>query len=290
MPLVLTQNEKSAAGVVYSDKLGVSYEYPSLYRSLVKEGEQFVYYCGKRREDDSTQMPHYFGTGMIGKITQSDGLYQCAIVDYEPFDPIVPFKTGDRYLEPEANTKISREVGLHYRNGVRRIDQEAFDAICGQGLKDARKGRTKPKVKKLEQTKKAKANSASKVDKLALKLALNECRDRWPDAKAFVAAPGGLFSIAVQISKDDTHYVAVKATTEAEPFVRLTPDEVRCSKDHGQTYSLWVFYKVDTEARAARLAAHEGPITRDAVDLDAALHGGRMRTADEGKPVGPTQS
>jgi len=34
MPLVLAQNEKSAAGIVYADKLGVSYEFRASIRSL----------------------------------------------------------------------------------------------------------------------------------------------------------------------------------------------------------------------------------------------------------------
>jgi hypothetical protein len=288
MPLVFAQNEKSAAGVVYADKLGVSYEYPARYRSLIREGERFVYYRGKRREDDSTQVPHYFGTGFIGKITQSGGLNRCAIVDFQPFDPIVPFKIGGRYLEQEANTKISKEVGLHYRQGVRKIDQEAFEAICKQGLKSAPKKRDEPKLKRLKRTDQTKALSSSELEKLTLQLALTECRKRWPNAKSFLAVTGSPFSIAVHVPKDETHYISVKATGEPEPYIRLTAEEVQYSKSHATTYSLWVYYEADVQAGTARLASRDGPITEEHVDLQAALHGGRLRTTKKGKRVGST--
>ena len=97
---------------------------------------------------------------------------------------------------------------------------------------------------------------------------------------------GSPFSIAIHIPKDETHYITVKATAEADPFVRLTADEVQYSKSHAATYSLWVYYEADIQTGTARLASRDGPITEEHVDLQAALHGGRLRITKKGKQVG----
>ena len=135
MPIVLAHNDQSESDVVYDDRLGVSYEYPSRYRSLVIEGEHFVYYRGKLRADGTRQTPHYFGTGVIGPITRNGKLYTCEIQGYQPFNPVVPFKDAGHYLEPRANTLLRKLVGLHYRPGVRSIEQDAFDRICHYGMR-----------------------------------------------------------------------------------------------------------------------------------------------------------
>lgn len=288
MPLVLAQNEKSAADVVYADKLGVSYEFPAGYRSRIIEGERFVYYRGKRKEDDSIQLPHYFGAGVIGKTTPSGaGRYRCTIVNYQPFEPVVPFKIDGRYLEPEANKRPSRHVGLYFQRGVRPIGQDVFDAICKLGIKTSREERDQPKLKKLQLAKTARASSSSELEKFALQLALTECRSRWPGAKSFVALPGGPFSIAVHVAKDDRRYIAVKATAEPEPYMRLTAEEIKYSKQNAERYSLWVFCETDPGTGTARLLSHDGAITNETVELEAALHGGRLRTGETGKEVGP---
>lgn len=135
MPLILTQNERSESPVVYDDHLGISYEYPPRYQSLIDEGERFIYYRGKLRADGTRQTPHYFGTGVIGQIKKNGELYSCEVLSYQPFNPVVPFKIAGRYLEPGANTRPPRQVGLHYRPGVRWIDQGSFDAICRNGTR-----------------------------------------------------------------------------------------------------------------------------------------------------------
>ena len=54
MPLVLTQNELTESGHDYADRLGVEYEYPTRYRNLVRTGERFVYYRGRKRAAGGT--------------------------------------------------------------------------------------------------------------------------------------------------------------------------------------------------------------------------------------------
>ena len=233
MALVLTQNEKSAADVVYADQLGVSYEYPARYRSLIQPGEHFVYYRGKRRADGATQVPHYFGTGVIGEVTGEDGMYRCAIGDYQPFENVVPFK------------KLKKEP-----------------SPPGQ-------------------------KTATQLTELALKLAVAEVETRWPSGKIFVAPPNSEFSIVVRISKDDRRHIAVKSTTASEPLVRLTSDEIHYSTTHAATYAVWLFYELDLKHGTARFLSHDGRITAKDFDLEAALHGGELRTKKAGKKVGP---
>lgn len=50
MPLVFTQNAATASGHSYADELGVAYEYPTRYRTLVHPGEPFVYYACRRSD------------------------------------------------------------------------------------------------------------------------------------------------------------------------------------------------------------------------------------------------
>ena len=74
MPLVLTQNEATESGHTYADVLGIVYEYPRRYASLVQTGEQFVYYRGRRRATGGTQPQVYLGTGVVGTIARSEAV------------------------------------------------------------------------------------------------------------------------------------------------------------------------------------------------------------------------
>ena len=102
MPLVFTQNEVTLSGHLYADVIGETYEFPSRYLRLIRSGEQFLYYRGRRRKAGRGNQ-EYFGCGIVAEVFPSGDRYQCSIADYHPFDPPVPFKSGDRYREPEAN-------------------------------------------------------------------------------------------------------------------------------------------------------------------------------------------
>lgn len=135
MPLVLAQNECSAADVRYADKLGTSYEFPAMYRNRMQPGESFVYYQGKRKTETAVQTPRYFGTGTIGSVSPvPNGRLCCEIEDYRPFDADVLFKQDGRYLEPGANGRLPRLVGVFFRQGVREIDHKTLDEITALGF------------------------------------------------------------------------------------------------------------------------------------------------------------
>jgi hypothetical protein len=289
VPLVLVQNERSAAAVIYDDRLGTSYEFPKKYQKLVQPGEPFVYYRGKRSATGGTQVPHYFGAGVVGAVTPTDdGRLRCEITNYRAFGKNVPFKQDDRYLEPDANGRPPKEVGLHFRTGVRTIEQKAFDhilAAAGLGKEATKKAATKG-VQKKASTASGK-NAKDAVYELAVNLATREAKPQWPAAKIFQALAGQHFSLIVRHPNGENHHVAVKATELGEPRIKLSSGEIAYAQAHATAYSLWVFYAIDLKDGTGKLIKRKGRITDDDIDLGAAVHGGRLKNTKAGKKVGP---
>ncbi len=291
MPLVFTQNEVSLPEIDYADDLGKSYEYPSRYRKLIQVGERFVYYRGRRRADGSSQTPSYLGIGTVGEIREVGDRLRCTVEHYQPFKNPVPFKLGGVYREPEANERSA--VGFYFQVGVRPIDDASYDAIAvaGLGRQAAKPAATTSTKKAPPATKKtapsAKPSTEKDVHLLALALATAEAKSQWPSAKMFRAPAGQHFSLIVRHASGETHHVAVKSTTETEPRVQLSDGEVAYAETHASTYSLWVFYAVNVEDGTAKLIKRKGRITDDDVDLQAAVHGGRLKNVKSGKNVGP---
>lgn len=288
MPLVFTQNEISVAEIDYADVLGEVYEYPARYRTLVQPGEAFVYYRGRRRSDGSSQTPSYLGCGIVGNITEFGDRFRCSIEDYRPFKRPVPFKSGDFYREPEANNRTA--IGFYYQVGVRPIDQRSFEEICEVGLGHPvkkiaapRRGRTRS----AEAPRTTRPRNDSAVHNLAMALASAQVKKEWPGATLFRAPFGLPFSFAVRLPSGKTHHIAVKATAESRPLVRLTEDDISFSTTHAADYSMWVFYDVDVERGTANLLSHDGGIPAKEFDLDAALHSGEWHGRKAGKKVGP---
>lgn len=288
MPLVLTQNMKNAVtGYSYDDDLGTSYEYPTRYRSLIQPGEKFVYYRGKLNEAGSIQVPHYFGAGIVGTVTRSGDKLRCAIEHYEPFDTIVPFKDARGYLEPGANERPSREVGLHFQTGVRVISQEIYDGILAAGLRQKAAKKVAVKRAGKRETPTRGVDPSRKIYETAVDLATLEAKSQWPSARIFRAPAGQHFSLIIRHSNGDKLHIAVKATDDPEPLVQLSRGDVNFSDTHADAYSLWVFYAIDLRAGTGKLIKRKGRISDDDVDLQAAINGGRLRNTKGGKIVGP---
>lgn len=289
MPLVFTQNEISVAEIDYADVLGEIYEYPARYRTLIQPGEAFVYYRGRRRSDGSSQTPSYLGCGIVGSITEFGDRFRCTIDNYQPFKRPVPFKSGDFYREPEANNRTA--VGFYYQVGVRPIDQRSFEEICEVGLGHpitkvaAPRGRRTRRVE-APRTPGPRNDSADAIHDLAMTLASAQVKKEWPGATLFRAPSGQPFSFAVRLPTGKTHHIAVKATAESRPLVRLTDDDISFATTHAAVYSMWVFYDVDVERGTANLLSHDGGITAKDFDLEAALHGGELQGRKAGKKVG----
>jgi hypothetical protein len=127
MPIVLAENEESESGIQYADHTGVSYQFPKIYRGLIKQGERFVYYRGRKKKGGGRQGQVYFGTGVIGEV-RPDGndveRLTCDIHDYRAFDPLVPFKQGkSAYLEAGGSRRG------YFQRGVRAISDKEFAEI-----------------------------------------------------------------------------------------------------------------------------------------------------------------
>jgi hypothetical protein len=129
MPIVLAENEETESGIHYADRTGVSYQYPKRYRGLVREGERFVYYRGRKTKKNSRQPQVYFGFGLIGKTgpdSEAPGRMKCSIVDYTPFNSPLFFKSANgRHLEKGGSRRG------YFQPGVRWISDEEYDGILG---------------------------------------------------------------------------------------------------------------------------------------------------------------
>lgn len=129
MPLVLTQNEVTESGHEYRDELGITYEFPRRYESLIEPGTPFVYYRGRRRRGGRTGPQQYLGQGVIGAVTESrGGRLQCAVGEFKLFNPPVAFKIDGEYLESDA-AAYGPNAGLYFRTGVREIDTATYSRI-----------------------------------------------------------------------------------------------------------------------------------------------------------------
>jgi hypothetical protein len=94
VPLVLAENEATESGIRYEDLTGVSYQFPTMYRNLIRPGMRFVYYRG-RKSAGGRRPQVYFGTGAIGGVgvdRKSPNRLVCEVLDYLPFAQPVPFK------------------------------------------------------------------------------------------------------------------------------------------------------------------------------------------------------
>jgi len=132
--LVITENDESD----WEDQTGVLYHYPSKYKGKIVQGTTVVYYKGriknikfhsKRLSDE----PHYFGTGVIGEISQQSGTnnFFAKINDFRLFNEAIPFKDDNFYLEHKANEwkTINPKANYFRGNAVRDLSEEEFDKI-----------------------------------------------------------------------------------------------------------------------------------------------------------------
>ena len=273
MPLVFTQNEVNLTNIDYADVVGEVYEFPTKYRNIVEPGEQFVYYRGRRRADGSSQTPEYFGIGVVGSVFTVDDRFQCSISNYQPFDPPLTFKDGEGYREPVANTRKS--VGFFFQEGVRRLDQVAFDSICEAGLGA---GDTPASPAHHAEPGYADPADIAAVDDVAMELALKEAKARWPSYEVHRMPhnnPG--FDIEIRDGGEPIFYVEVKGTRSPQPRFFISAGEVAHSVKNAQRYSIWIFHNLDIDARTAHFAFHDGAVTVENFELHARQYFGLLK-------------
>lgn len=115
----------------YKDIVGEIYTFPEMYASILTQGTKFIYQrCGvksmrvaepdnERLRDDS----HYFGSAEIGNVKPiGGGIYEAEIINYKHFKQGVPFRLAD-------GSHFEVLPGYFWRNGVRRSQEEVYNAI-----------------------------------------------------------------------------------------------------------------------------------------------------------------
>jgi hypothetical protein len=268
--LVLSQNEATESGHEYADVLGVCYEYPRRFRNIIRSGEPFVYYRGRRRASGGHQPQTYLGVGIVGQIAigSPEALLTCRIEDYRPFPEPLPFKEGAAYLEPSAARYGSR-AGLYFRQGVRTIDDETFAHIVDLG------GPQAPLPIPPTTTGYASPELAQLVDAIAMERATDEAEARFPNTRVERMPqnnPG--FDFRVSANGVVLRYLEIKGTTHPTPRFFMSEGERCFSVEHASRYSLWIFYAIETQARSGILRELDGAVAGPQVTLEPIQYAG----------------
>lgn len=130
MYAVIVENDISE----WDDKTGSIYHFPSMYKKILVEGVEVVYYKGRvkdkkfspgRLSDD----PHYFGKGIVSKVYPDERSSKSdffAVIDkYVPFSHPVMAKVNGSYFESIPETRARN----YWRSAVRRIDYKNYESI-----------------------------------------------------------------------------------------------------------------------------------------------------------------
>lgn len=126
MLIVLSQKVDSDSD--YEDDLFKVYHFPARYRNQIHEGDTFVYYQGNRF--DKTQR-YYFGMGIIGKITCSDGVnYYADLLYGRKFEKKVPIYLPDTgYIEQLGYDTIRNSINPPWQSSIRPLSESAYNYI-----------------------------------------------------------------------------------------------------------------------------------------------------------------
>ena len=270
MPLRLTANDRSLSGHQYDDVVGVRYEFPSRYRGMVREGERFVYYRGRRRADGTASPQVYLGVGMIGEVRTSTAdtkLRVCNIEDWEPFPEPVGFKdaSGSHY-EPGAV-----QGGLYWRQGVKVISEEVFQRILHHAFAQSVALHPGPALEKPATVRSAghvSPSSIVEVDKYAIDAAECLAKELWPKLAVTVLPhnnPG--YDILVGTADHPERYIEVKGTVLPVPRFFMSEGQRIFSRAQGERYTLLVLYSIDLRLRSHRVFRSDGVVTEDRFKL-----------------------
>jgi hypothetical protein len=262
MPLVFTENEATESGIHYADRTGVSYQFPKMYRGLIKPGERFVYYRGRYRKDGGRSPQVYFGTGVVGMVRADDdssGRFSCEVLDYSPFERPVLFKTpSDSYFESGG------VVRGYFQRGVRRVSEvdyrrileaaDGLNAALGEAGKNESGGRQSY----------ASAEVARQIETFSVGVAVQEIQRRFPKADVDVLPrnnPG--FDLLVRLTPDSTLFVEVKGTGQKRPCFFASEGELLFSRRNADRYRLVVVYAIDLNDHSCSILWREGGITAE---------------------------
>lgn len=266
--LVLAANPTPKSGHHYDDRTGVSYEFPPRYRKAIVPGRRFVYYRGGA----GISVPHYFGSGIVGELraSQNAGLLVCDILDYRPFATEVPFKddSGD-HLEPGGERR------MHYRSGVRRIPESAFERIIelgdgsavaagavDVGMAGAVQTRRAGVRHRVRHAQYAPTEASRAVEEFAVRRAAEWLATRYPGCTIEQMPrnnPG--FDIRVVDSPGSVvRYVEVKGTSAGEPSFFISEGERQFSLAESTRFTLVVVWGVDLRTSDCQISTNDGAV------------------------------
>lgn len=272
-PLVLVSNQKTASGHAYADRTGVSYEYPTRYRSMIVPGSPFVYY----RSREGSEQPNYFGTGVVGRVSPSGDdptRLQCEIVDYRPFERAIPFRdAAGEYLEAKGNRRG------YYQPGVRRITDDELAGILNLAQEaPPEAGVIAGQVPPVEATYST-SEFSRLVDAYAVKQVMALLREAHPSGEYTIREmphnnPG--FDVLVLFQGRTYRYVEVKGTTLATPVFFISEGERKFSKEESRQYTLYVVYNIRLDAESHDVVARDGEVTVEDYGLVTVQWRGRI--------------
>lgn len=266
MPLRLTISEATLSGHSYDDVLGVRYEFPLRYRNLVREGERFVYYRGRRQPLGGVQPQAYLGTGIVGTVhasTRNSQRLVCEIEDWCPFDEPLYFKdAAGNYYEPGG-----KQGGYYWQVGVRSLSEGTFERILRDAgaleneqrspnvaeadSSDVRAGPTYPS-----------SEMRKAIDDYAIGVALAYAGQAWPSESVSLQAHNNRgFDIRVGAPARIVRYVAAKGTTLPVPRFFISEGERLFSARAAFKYTLLVVYAVDLTRAVHKLLRHDGAVS-----------------------------
>ena len=270
MPLVFAESERTASGITYNDHTGVLYQYPKRYRRIIRAGELFVYYRGRRRRGGGQLLQIYFGAGVVGRVMvdpNTDGRLICEIVDYLAFAEPVPFKDErGLYLETGAESRG------YFQPGVRVISDEDFRRILVAGAATAETPTSRVMRTELQGIVRqrgqgyAAAEVARAVDEFAMRIAEQELGRRYKGATVVPQPhnnPGFDILLRPAGEGDEVLYVEVKGTQGGSPRFFLSEGERRFSSRQGDRFRLVVVHSIRLDSGTYEVAWHEGPISSD---------------------------
>lgn len=265
MPLILAENEATESGIEYADKTGIQYQYPKQYKNKIQPGERFIYYRGRKTNGKSRAPQIYFGSGIIGDISEDPeekGRLICTILDYCPFDPPIPFRIGkDDYLESGGSRRG------YYQQGVRKVSEEDFQRI----LNHSNSQNSNPLVVRealSTYSTYASPETAQRVEEYSIKAAIEYLLGEYP-TWAISEMPRNNPGFDILLSKEtERRYIEVKGTQKFSPTFFMSDGELRFSRNMSDHYTLLVFYKINLKERTHSIFLKSGAITSEAFKLD----------------------
>jgi hypothetical protein len=287
VPLRLTISEATLSGHNYDDVLGVRYEFPLRYRNLVREGERFVYYRGRRQLLGGVQPQAYLGTGIVGNVhasTRDPQRLVCEIEDWLPFVEPLYFKdaTGN-YYEPGG-----KQGGYYWQVGVRLLAEGTYERI----LLDAgalERERASAKTTEAESsrvfagTAYPSAEHRQAIDDYAMNVALRYATQAWRSEPVSRQPHNNRgFDIRVGAPTRVVRYVEVKGTALPVPRFFMSEGERLFSTRAASKYTLLIIYAIDLKQAAHKLLRHDGSVTNQRFTLTPYQWSSEARVAEAG--------